>query len=247
MKKRSIWFLALVLAVFTFACEEPKATVTPDQTNVDFSRAKAAYDELLSYNPPETMTYAYRKLMSEAEQAKAKGNMTQAAGLAKQAEEQAVLSLRVLRDTIAKYRGQLDSARSKIEALYPVNKSLVKRYWELEARFSKRDFQGMDDEINIILKLIDQESTLSVVSDRSARVNAPQEYVKQWGDVRIYQEITPDGKLKGMVDTVGNGARLRVIKIKLFAPDSTFYFIETQIGTQGWIAEKYLTSEGSKY
>ena len=247
MKKRSIWFLALVLAVFTFACEEPKATVTPNQANVDFSRAKAAYDELLSYNPPETMTYAYRKLMSEAEQAKAKGDMSQAAGLAKQAEEQAVLSLKVLRDTIAKYRGQLDSARSKIEALYPVNQSLVKRYWEMEARFAKRDFQGMDDEINIILKRIDQEGKLSVVSERSARVNAPQEYVKQWGDVRIYQEITPDGKLKGMVDTVGDGAKLKVIKIKLFAPDATFYFIETGIGTQGWIAEKYLISQGSKY
>ena len=246
MKKRSIWFLALVLAVFNFACEQ-KVTVTPDQANVDFSKAKAAYDELLSYNPPETMTYAYRKLMSEAEQAKAKGDMSQAVSLAKQAEEQAVLSLKVLKDQIAKYREQLDSARSKIENLYPVNKTLVKRYWELEARFAKRDFQGMDDEINIILKRIDQEGKMSVVAERSARVNAPQEYVKQWGDVRIYQEITPDGKLKGVVDTVGNGAKLKVIKIKLFAPDSTFYFIETQIGTQGWIAEKYLTSEGSKY
>ncbi|MCM8761262.1 MAG: hypothetical protein NC933_03930, partial [Candidatus Omnitrophica bacterium] len=36
---------------------------------------------------------------------------------------------------------------------------------------------------------------------------APQEYIKQWGDVRVYEEITSDGKLKTVVDTVPNGAR----------------------------------------
>jgi hypothetical protein len=247
MKKTLCRLLALSLVLFAFACEQPKATVTPDQTNVDFSKARAAYDELMTYNPPETMTYNYRKLMSEAEQAKAKGDMAQAASLAKQAQEQAVLSLKVLRDMVAKFREKLDTARSEIEKLYPVNQNLVKKYWELEGRFNRRDLQGLDDDINALLKRIDQESKLTVTYERKAQVNAPQEYVKQWGDVRIYQEITPDGKLRGVVDTVGNGAKLRVIKIKLFAPESTFYFIETGIGTQGWIAEKYLISEGSKY
>jgi hypothetical protein len=239
------WAPVLALAILFFGCEQ-KVQVTPDQVTNEFAKAKSSFDELMKYNPPETMTYNYRNLMSQAEEAKAKGNFEQATDLAKKAEEQALLSIQVIKEQLAKESDKLANVKAQIENLFPVNRNLVAKFWDLQGRLNNNDFSTLDPDIAALQKSIDQEKRLTMITDRYLVVSAPQEYVKQWGNVRIYKEVTPDGKLKDVVDSVSPGGRVKVLKVKLFAPDSTFYFVETGSGSQGWMAEKYL-SEESKF
>lgn len=206
------------------------------------------YAELQSYNPPETLTYHYRNLMSQAETAGKQGNVDLAKDLAKQASEQAGLSLQVWKDQIATLRTKLDQAREQLENLYPVNYLLIGKYWELEAQYQKREFQTVMQKIDAFIKEITDTRQMSIVLDRSIVVNAPPEYIKQWGNARIYQEITPEGKLKTVVDTVPNGMRVKFIKVKLFSPELTFYYVEVPSSQkQGWISEKYLNVGEARY
>jgi hypothetical protein len=236
------WAPAFALAILLGACEQ-KVQVTPDQVTNEFAKAKSSFDELIKYNPPETMTYNYRNLMSQAEDAKAKGNFEQATALAKKAEEQAFLSIQLIKDTLGKDAEKLANAKDQIEAMFPVNRNLVGKYWQLLGRLNNNDFSTLDADVNGLLKSIDQEKKLTMITDRYLVVSAPQEYIKQWGNVRIYKEITADGKLKDVVDSVTPGGRVKVLKVKLFSPDTIFYFVETGSSSQGWMAEKYLSEE----
>lgn len=246
IKEKRMWVLALVVLFAAVACEL-KPAITPDQVNAEFAKAKASYDEMMKYNPPETMTYNYRNLMTQAEQAKAKGDLKKAINLAQQAGDQAVLTIQLLKDRATKTRERLDLARDQIELMFPVNPNLIHRYWQLDYRFKSRDFNGLDVDVENFLKDIERERKMSIIENRTLTVYAPQEYTKQYGDVRLYKEITPEGKLKNIVDTMGNGARVKEVRIKLFSPDLTFYYIQTQTGTEGWMAEKYLIGEEAKF
>jgi len=239
------WAPVFALAIILVGCEQ-KVQVTPDQVTNEFAKAKSSFDELMKYNPPETMTYNYRNLMSQAEEAKAKGNFEQATALAKKAEEQAILSIQLIKDTLGKDTEKLADAKTQIEGMFPVNRNTVAKFWQFQGRLNNNDFGTLDPDVNALLKSIEQEKKLTMITDRYLVVSAPQEYIKQWGNVRIYKEITTDGKLKDVVDSVTPGARVKVLKIKLFSPDTTFYFVETGSGSQGWMAEKYI-SEESKF
>lgn len=239
--------LALVLGVTLSGCA-PKVTVTPDQALAEFSKARSTYAELMSYNPPETLTYHYRTLISQAESLKAKGDTGQAIALAEQAGEQAAMSLQVWKEQIAKIRVSLDQARTDLQTLYPVNYPLIKRYWEDEARYQKKEFQTLPKEADQLVKDISQTRNTSIVADRYIMVDAPDNYIKQWGNARIYQEVTSEGKYKTVVDTVPNGTRVKFIRILLFSPEQTIYFVESpSTEKQGWISEKYLNVGEIKY
>ena len=238
--------MAMGILVLAMACVK-KPVITPDQVNAEFAKAKASYDELMKYKPPETMTYNYRNLMTQAEQAKAKGKLRLAVNLAQQAGEQAVFTLQVFKERIAKSREKLDQAKDQIEQIFPVNRNLIQKYWQLDSRFRNRDYENLEAEVDALLTEIEREHKLSIMQDRSLNVYAPQEYIKLYGNVRIYKEITPEGKLKDMVDTVPNGARVREVKVRLFSPELTFYYIQTGSGTEGWMAEKYLIGEETKF
>jgi len=206
------------------------------------------YEALMKYNPPETMTYHYRNLMSQAKTAGEQGRVDIAKDLARQAGEQASMSLQVLLEQLNKTREKLDQIREELETLYPVNYPLIKRYWQAEALYQKKDFQNLPGITDQLLKDIQVAKNLSIIADKTIRVNAPQEYTKQWGDVRVYQEITPEGKLKTVIDTVPNGMRVKFIRVRLFSPDLNFYYVEVPAtGKQGWIAEKYLDVGGDGY
>jgi hypothetical protein len=245
-KSAMVWALLAAILIAAAACNK-KPAVTPDQVNTAFAKAKAAYDNLMKLNPPETMTYNYRNIMSQAEQAKAAGKFEQAISLAGQAEEQAVLTAQVIQERTAKLREQLDQAKDQLELLFPVNKNLIKKYWELDGRLRARDIQNLDTDIDDFLNAIAQQKKTTVMDDRKVSVYAPQEYIKQYGNVRLYKEVTPDGKLKDVVDTLDNGARVKVTKIMIFAPGVNFYYVQTGLGAEGWMLEKYLMGEGSKF
>jgi hypothetical protein len=237
--------LLALTVILSLGCEK-KVTVPPEQVDAEIAKAHASYEAFMKYNPPDALTYNYRNLISQAEQAKAKGSYEQAIALAKQADEQAVYGLQAWKDQIAKSRQKIDSCKQQIELLFPVNQNFVNKYWALEARYKNNDFQGLEQEVDLLLSDIDKAQKMGYVSDRSLRINPPQEYTKQWGDVRVYQEVTPDGKLKTVVDTVPAGAKVKVIKVMLFNPQATFYFVEVPITSkQGWVSEKYLSVGGS--
>jgi len=234
------------LLLFIFSCM-PQAKVTPDQLNLQFAKANAAYEELMSYNPAEAQTYNYRNLMTQADQAKANGKLEDALSFATKAEEQARLTIQLIQGVMAKDREKLDSAKGQLEEMFPVNRNLVRKYWELDGRLKNKQVKELDADVENLLKAIEQEKRMTLIEARSLTVSAPQEYIKQWGNVRIYQEITPEGKLKGVVDTVAPGAKIKVVKIRLFSPGTTFYFVETNLGVQGWMAERYLLGEEAEF
>lgn len=206
------------------------------------------YQELMQYNPPEPMTYHYRSLMSQAISAGEQGKIDLFKNLVKQAGEQAGMSLQLLKEQLATIREKLNRTKEELETLYPVNYPLIKRYWEAESKYQKRDFQDLNSELDQLLKEIQNARNLSYITDRMIMVNAPQEYIKQWGDVRIYQEITPEGKLKTIVDTVPNGMRVKFLRLKIFSPELNFCYVEVPAtGKQGWIAEKYLNIGETRY
>jgi len=208
----------------------------------------AKYQALQGYNPPETMTYHYRNLMSQALAKGEQGKIDEAKDLARQAGDQAAMSLQAWKGQIAGIRANLDRGKEELETFYPVNYPLIKRYWEIEAQYQKKEFQDLGSEAEQLLKEIAQARSLSMITDRTIIVNAPQEYVKQWGDARIYQEITPDGKFKTVLTTVPNGTRVKFIRAKLFSPELTIYYVEVpSAGIQGWISEKYLSVGEIKY
>lgn len=239
--------LILGLVFLIWGCAK-KVSITPEQVEQVFSRARASYQELLSYNPPEGLTYHYRSLMSQAEQARAKKNLKSAMELAQKAEEQARLANQAWQAEISKIREDLNLAKEKLEALFPFHKTLVKRYWELEARFAKRQFEELGTELAELLKEIDQTNEFSLAMSRTMVVSAPAEYLAFYGNVRIYKEITSEGKLKEVVATVAPGVRVEVVRIKLFSPELNFYLVKVpDSDTQGWMAEKYLISEGRGY
>ena len=225
-----------------------KVSITPEQVEEVFSRARASYEELLAYHPPEALTYHYRSLMSQAEQARAKKDLKGAMELAEKAEEQARLAHQAWQTEISKSRENLSLAKEKLEELFPVHRQLIKRYWELEAKFGKRQFEGLGAEVTELLKEIDQANEFSLTMSRTMMVSAPAEYLVLYGNVRIYQEITSEGKLKGVVATVAPGLRVEVIRMRLFSPELNFYLVKVpDTGEQGWMAEKYLSSEGRGY
>ena len=245
-RSKSLWRTAVALLSLLAACEK-KPAVTPDQVNAAFAKAKAAYDELMKYNPSETMTYNYRNLMTQAEQARAKGDLPLAESLANQAADQAVFAVQVLKDRISKSREKLDKAKDQIEQIFPVNRNLIQKYWQLDSRFRKRDYDNLEADVDALLVEIEREQKLSIMQDRSLLVYAPQEYIKQFGNVRIYKEVTPQGKLKEVVDTVPNGAKVKEVRIMLFSPELTFYYVQTGSGTEGWMAAKYLIGEDVQF
>ncbi len=241
--------LGLILAagVLLSGCE-PKPTVVPAQVDTEIARAKSVNDELVSLNPPETMTIYYRNLMSQAEAAKAKGDFPKAIDLAKQAADQAASSLKTWKDQIAQIRQKLDQAKDALETLYPVNYPMIKHYWADAALFQKGAYQALIPEADQLLKEIEQARNMSILTDRTIEVRAPPEYVSQWGDVRVYSEITPEGKFKNPIDTVPNGARVKFIRCRLFSPEQVIYFVEIPgSGKQGWISDKYLNVGEVKY
>jgi len=238
---------ALAAGMILIGCE-PKLTVVPAEVDTEIARAQSINDELVSLNPPETMTYHYRNLMSQAEAARAKGDFPKAIDLARQAADQAAKSLQVWKDQIAQARQKLAQAKDQLENLYPVNYPLIKRYWADEALFRQKAYQGLASEADQLLKQIEQARNMSIISDRTIMVNAPQEYIKRWGDVRVYAEITPEGKFKNPIDTVPNGVRVKFVRALLFSPEQVFYFVEVPTsGKQGWISEKYLNVGAVNY
>jgi len=234
--------LALWLLLFAISCQK-KPVITQDQINAAFAQAEASYKQVVQYNPSETLTYNYRNLIAQAEQAKSKGNLEQALSLAGQANEQAVLTLQLMKDRARQIEEKLKQARAMLELMFPVNQNLVQKFWQLDAKFKSRNLDKLDLEVDKLLKDIEDEGKLSLIEGRSLLVYAPQEYIAQYGNVRIYKEVTPEGKLREVIDTAANGARVKVAKVKLAAPGVTFYYIQTDSGVEGWVAEKYLAGD----
>jgi len=239
MKK---WIIIFLGAFLWLAGCEKKVKISEQELEQEFNQAEQAYQELLANNPPTPYTYHYRNLISQAEQAKAKGELEKAYQLAQQAEEQASLALVAWRQELARVKEKLEQAKNELEGLFPINHYLISRYWELYSRFRAKKYEGLEQELDKLLSDIEQEKKSSVFPERKMTVVAPEEYIKRWGNVRVYQEITPEGKLRGVIERVPPGMQVKVLKIKIFSPDLIFCYVEVPLsGKQGWMLEKYLS------
>ena len=245
MKK---WIIIFLGAFLWLAGCEKKVKISEQELEQAFNQAEQAYQELLANNPPTPYTYHYRNLISQAEQAKAKGELEEALNLAKQAEEQASLALVAWRQELERVKEKLVKAKSELEGLFPINHYLISRFWELYSRYRSKKYQGLEKELDKLLSEIEQEKKASVFPERKMTVVAPEEYIKRWGNVRVYQEITPEGKLRGVIERVPPGMQVKVLKIRLFSPNLIFCYVEVPLsGKQGWMLEKYLSYEVGEY
>ena len=91
---------------------------------------------------------------------------------------------------------------------------------------------------------IDQEKRMSYTERKTFRVTASEEYIKRWGDPRVYKEITTDGKLREIVATVRPDTDVLFVRTELFSRGRTFYLVRMQTtGAQGWMAEQYVAPD----
>jgi len=240
MQKRV--FISILLVSFLLSFCQKEVKISEQELEDAFTRAKSAYQELLSYNPPDPLTYHYRNFYTQAEQAKARGDYEKAYELAQKAEEQARLALQLWRGRIDEIGKKLAQAKEEIELLFPVNHNFIRRWWELKSKYEQRKYLEVEREVEKLLKDIEFEKKASLFPERTMIVTAPDEYLKRWGNVRIYEEITPEGKLRRIVERVPPGYKLKVIRINIYSPELIFYYVEDPMtGTRGWMLEKYLT------
>jgi hypothetical protein len=70
-------------------------------------------------------------------------------------------------------------------------------------------------------------------------VNAPADYIKQFGDPWMYGEVTPEGYLARRIVQVPVGTAVTFLRSMFFSRDKTFYYVrEPKRGHEGWMAEE---------
>ncbi len=249
MKKQGCLLLFLFLTVcLACGCEQVKVgPAVPEDVEAEMAAARAAYDELMKLNPPSTMTFHYRTAMKEAEDALAAGKYSKAAEAARKAKEQADLARDAHLQRLLKVRKELDAIKLDLESMYLPPGMLINSYWDARDALRAYDY---DTSIRIVEELkfkIQQEKTMSFAESRTLTVMASEEYISRWGNVRVYKEITTDGKLREVIATVGPNTDVYFVRTSLFARGKTFYLVEIPgIGIQGWMAEQYVAPERVK-
>lgn len=243
---RHKFIFCIIPIIFLISCEKETKPV-PEEMDRSISEAKAVYAELEKLNPPNTLTYNYRNLISQAEQAKSRGEYQKAIELAKKAKEEAELALTVRKDEINKLKERLDQLKERIETSFMPTQILINKYWDAHRLWTENKYDELDRALVSLEQDLEKELKLRYVKVKTLKVYATVEYVREFGNVRMYQEITPEGKLRGVVDTVPPGAEVLYIRMYLFSPGKSFYYVENPYSKKrGWMAEQYIAPERVK-
>lgn len=242
MRKRAIVaFLTIIILMLSAACAEKAPEIVPEEVDAEIASAEAAYDELLELKPPFQQTFYYRTYIKEAMDAREAGDYQKAVDSARKAREQASLTRDMRLQQLKALKKELDTIKKDIEALYLPRLPLVNAYWDASDAINEAEYEKAKPMVESLKEDIAQERKMSYVAEKRLIVTAPKEYVRRWGNVRMYKEITPEGLLKEIVGTVPPNAEVMYIRVELFARGKTFYLVEIPgTGIQGWMAEQYV-------
>ncbi len=245
MKNKALAVLALGIIIGLLSgCEKKPPGVVPEQVEAELAAARAAYEELLKLSPPTTLTFHYRSYMKQAEDALEAGDFEDALEFARKAKEQAELARDARIQQLDEVRSELDEIKSEIESLFLPQLRLINTYWDAIDFVKAADYENAKPLTEKLRMDIAAEKKLSYIEQKTLIVSAPEEYIRRWGNVRMYKEITPDGKLREIVGTVHPETEVLCIRIELFSRDKTFYLVEVPgTGVQGWMAEQYVAPD----
>jgi hypothetical protein len=247
MKNRTFALLALIIFFGTaLGCEKGPPPEVLKDVDAEIAAAEAAYEDLMKLNPPSTMTFHYRTYMKEAEDAREAGDYEKALEAARKAKEQAKLARKARIQGLAELKRELEEMKPEIEHLFMPPLSLVDLYWDALETVEKYDYEKAKKLTEEFKFKLDQEKKMTYVETKYLTVTAPEEYIRKWGNPRVYGEITPEGKLSGksIVATVAPHTEVMLIKTMMYSRYKTFYLVEIPgVGIQGWMAEQYLAPE----
>jgi hypothetical protein len=245
MKNKALIFLVSGIIIgLSSGCEKKPPPVVPEQVEAEMAAARAAYKELLNLNPPTTLTFHYRSYMKQAEDALEASDFEAALEAARKAREQAELARDVRLQKLAGLMSELNQIKAEIESLFLPHLRLINAYWDAIDSVKASDYENAKVLIEKLRMDIAAEKKMSYVEQKTLIVTAPEEYIRRWGDVRMYKEITPEGKLREIVGTVPPQTEVLYIRVELFSRDRTFYLVEIPgTGVQGWMAEQYVAPD----
>ena len=240
--------LSLLLLLGAAGACGPKHRVTVEQVNQSLDAARAAYQQLLELNPPQTLEYTSRVLLKQAEDLAAKKDYTQAQAVADQALAQAMMAHQARSQMIEEMRKRLERCRNELELMYFPGLRLVKMYWEALDLLAAKDYDSARAVVDRLEPFIAQEKQLSFYDSRTATVWADEDDVRRFGHPRLYEKVLTDCTLNNVVDTVEPGKQVKYIRMLLCNRQRTFYQVENpRTGKQGWIAERYVSTRDERH
>jgi len=206
-------------------------------------QAKLVYQNLLEYNPSNSLTYHYRKAMKDSEDAEEEGKIEQALAAAQEAYEQAELALELQEQCIEDAGKSLKGLKSELEQMYRPTWEMTELYWSAVDVLSDKDCARVRSTVERLVELIRERRETTIATSRSFIVTSPDEFIKIYGNPVMYAEVTPQG-LRGQVNRVRVGTRVLFIRSKWVSRDTVYYYVEdTATGTKGWMAEERVWPE----
>lgn len=206
--------------------------------------ARLVYRDLEKLNPPPEVTYYYRQQMQAAEQAEAAGNIPQAIAAAQEARRQAGLGLEYMGQCIEKAKQNLAAIKTVLEVMYHPDYDLIKMFWDLNELLASGDCQKITAGVGDLQAKMEKAKSSTRITGGRFRVSAPPDFVEQYGQPRMYAEVTPDGRLQTVIGKVEVGNEVIFIRCLFYSREKTYYFVLDPVtGTKGWMGERYVWPE----
>ncbi len=213
---------------------------------VHIAFAKARYEKLLAYDPPQTLTYHSRIKISEADKAFKDNDYDKTIQIADQAREQVELAIKAQQTVVGDTQQRMAKLKKDIETMYQPSLALIDGYWDIHDALAKKDHNQAAKLLSEIDKLRAQQQRIALTGDKYLMVNATAQEVLNIGNPRMYASITETGYLKPPhIATVKPGTNVIFIRSMLYSREKIFYYVQDpHTGNIGWMSEHYILRAG---
>lgn len=201
--------------------------------------ARATYDVLMSYNPPNTYTYHYRQKMKDSDDAMARRDIDGAIAAAREAREQAELALRLQQECMKAAEDKLAEMKKELEHIYQPDWTIEMLYWDSLDALPEKNCEKSKQMVGELERRVAQTKANTISLERRILVvTSPAEFVRIYGDPVMYAEVTSAG-LKTEINRVPVGQPVAFINSLMVARNRVYYYVEDpRNGIKGWMAEE---------